>query len=162
MSTALDHNQHNCNIVTQAESLLMAKERLTERYGQIRYTIGIGCSGGSVTTQQVANAYPGVYQGLVVSCTYPDTLSPGLQFAEYHLLRKYFENPGGWAPGVVWLPTQMAEVEGHLTPINAIVADEGLFKSVSDPTYPCSGRPTPNATTRRRTPAARAAPSGTT
>jgi hypothetical protein len=139
MSTALDHNQHNCNIVTQAESLLMAKERLTERYGEIRYTIGVGCSGGSVTTQQVANAYPGVYQGLVVSCTYPDTLSPGLQFAEYHLLRRYFENPGTWAPGVFWLPTQMAEVEGHLTPINAITADEGLFKSVTDPTYPCDG-----------------------
>ena len=163
MSTALDHNQHNCNIVTQAESLLMAKERLTEQYGQIRYTIGIGCSGGSVTTQQVANAYPGVYQGLVVSCTYPDTLSPGLQFAEYHLLRKYFENPGGWAPGVVWLPTQIAEVYGHLTPLNAMTADEGLFKSVSDPTYPnAAARPTPSATTRPRTRAARAAPSGTT
>src|SRR4051812_44050522 len=37
MSTALDNAGHNCNIATQAESLVMAKERLVERYGEIRY-----------------------------------------------------------------------------------------------------------------------------
>ena len=48
MSTALNNAGHNCNIVTQAESMVMAKERLVEQYGELRYTIGTGCSGGSL------------------------------------------------------------------------------------------------------------------
>src|SRR5207248_438181 len=75
MSTALDNSGHNCNLVTQAESLAMAKERLVERYGTLRYTIATGCSGGSLAQQQVANAYPGIYQGLLPQCSFPDAWS---------------------------------------------------------------------------------------
>jgi hypothetical protein len=46
MSTALDNAGHNCNLATEAESLVMAKEHLIERYGTLRYTIGTGCSRG--------------------------------------------------------------------------------------------------------------------
>src|SRR6266516_552834 len=42
-STARDHNTQNCNLVVQAESMRMAKERIVEQYGAIRYTIGSGC-----------------------------------------------------------------------------------------------------------------------
>ncbi len=85
MSTALDNAGHNCNIVTQAESLIMAKERLVEQYGTLRYTIGTGCSGGSLTQQQVANAYPGIYQGILPQCSFPDSWSTGQQLAAYNL-----------------------------------------------------------------------------
>ena len=34
----------------------MAKERLVENYGDVRYTIGTGCSGGSIVQQTVANS----------------------------------------------------------------------------------------------------------
>ncbi len=138
-STALDNNSHNCNIAVQAESLAMVKERVVETRGPLRYTIASGCSGGSVTQQQVANAYPGIYQGLTPQCSYPDTFSPGTQFADYHMLRLYFEDPSRWGPGIVWLPTQWADVEGHVSHINAITADEGLFKSAITPTNPCYG-----------------------
>lgn len=139
MSTALANTGHNCNVAHNAESLMMAKERVVERYGTIRYTIGTGCSGGSVAQHTVANAYPGIYQGLVTTCSYPDVMSPGSQFADYHLMRAYFEDPSSWGPGVLWSPTQMADVEGHLTPVNAVTADEGLFKSAIDPEHPCPG-----------------------
>jgi uncharacterized tannase-like protein DUF6351 len=140
LSTALDNNGHNCNIAVQAESLTMAKERLIERYGDLRYTIGTGCSGGSLVQQQVANAYPGgVYQGLIVTCAFPDTLTPGAQFADYHLLRLYFEDSSRWGPGIAWTPTQWAAVDGHVTHLNAITADEGLFKSAINPSYACTG-----------------------
>ncbi len=71
MSTALNNAGHNCNLLTQAESLVMAKERLVEQFGRIRYTIGTGCSGGSLTQQQVANAYPGIYQGILPAVQLP-------------------------------------------------------------------------------------------
>ncbi|HYH59528.1 MAG TPA: DUF6351 family protein [Thermoleophilaceae bacterium] len=137
-STALNNNGHNCNIVVQAESMLMMKERLVERYGDLRHTIGTGCSGGSITQQQVANAYPGgVYDGLVVTCAYPDSLSTGSQFADYHLLRIYFEDTSRWGPGVVWTPSQWAAVEGRPDPVNAIAADELFFKDATNPAGDC-------------------------
>ena len=92
ISTALDNTGHNCNVAANAESLMMAKEHYVERYGPIRYTIGSGCSGGSIAQHTVANAYPGIYQGLVTTCSYPDTFTAGAQFADYHLLRLYFED----------------------------------------------------------------------
>src|SRR4051794_22849294 len=123
MSTALDNAGHNCSVVTQAESLVMAKERLVEQYGELRYTIGTGCSGGSLTQQQVANAYPGIYQGILPQCSFPDAWSTGQQLAAYNLDRLYLEDPSKWAPGVVWTPAQIAAVEGHPNHVNSIVFD---------------------------------------
>jgi hypothetical protein len=138
MSTALDNTGHNCNLATEAESLIMAKERLIENYGDVRYTIGTGCSGGSIVQQTVANAYPGaVYDGLVITCAYPDVLSAGAQFADYHLLRGYFENPSRWGAGIFWPPVQWGPVEGRPDPVNAIVADEELFKGATNPVGDC-------------------------
>lgn len=145
LSTALDNTGHNCSVAMNAESVLMAKERLVEQYGELRYTIGTGCSGGSIAQHTVANAYPGIYQGLVTTCSYPDVFTAGAQFADYHLLRRYFEDPSRWAPGVVWTPVQMAQVEGHLSHLNAVVADEGLFKAALDPEHACPGTADPVA-----------------
>ena len=139
LSTALANTGHNCNVTSAAESLMMAKEHLVETYGDLRYTIGSGCSGGSIAQQTIANAYPGIYQGLVVTCSYPDSLSPGLQFSDYHLLRKYFESSERLTDGKFWNPLQWAAVEGHLLPLNAVTADEGLFKQAVMPTHPCAG-----------------------
>jgi hypothetical protein len=79
MSTSLNHNSHSCNPVVQAESMLMAKERVIERYGPLKYTIGTGCSGGSLTQQWVANAYPGIYQGVLLGCSFPDAWTSATQ-----------------------------------------------------------------------------------
>ena len=139
-STALDNLGHNCNVVTQAESLVMVKERLVEEYGELRYTLGTGCSGGSITQHHVANSYPGVYQGLIVTCSYPDVFTTAVQFAEYNLLRQYFEQPQKWA--TPWTPAQFADVEGHVTHANAVAADEAFFKAATNPANPeCNGLP---------------------
>jgi hypothetical protein len=151
MSTALDNNGHNCNGVLQAESLIMAKEHFIDQYGDVKYTIGTGCSGGSIAQQQVANSYPGgVYDGLIVTCAFPDDFSTASEFADYHLLRLYFENPQKWGTGIAWTPSQWAAVEGRPDPANAIVADEAFFKSATDPSTSCAGRRTYNAQTNPR------------
>lgn len=139
LSTALNNGGHNCDVVLQAESMMMAKERFVEQYGPIRYTIGTGCSGGAIAQLTVANSYPGIYQGLITFCSYPDTLTAGLQFADYHLLRGYFENPLKWGLGVIWLPGQLGAVEGHIGHLNAVAADEGLFKKATRVTGDCFG-----------------------
>jgi hypothetical protein len=141
MSTALDNSGHNCNLVTQAESLVMAKERLVEQYGAIRYTIGTGCSGGSLAQQHIANAYPGIYQGILPQCSFPDAWSTGQQLAAYNLLRRYEEHPDQWAPGVVWTPAQWAAVEGHPNHVNAIVFDSVYWTDLGVPDDGCAGVP---------------------
>ena len=74
------------------------QERIVEQFGEIRYTIGTGCSGGALAQQQVANAYPGIYQGILPACSFPDAWSTGQQPAAYNLLRAYHENPASGRP----------------------------------------------------------------
>ncbi len=134
MSTALDNNGHNCDVVTQAESLQIAKEHLIDAYGTVRYTVGAGCSGGSLAQQWIANAYPGIYQGILPTCSFPDTWSSATQVMDYHLLLAYFNHP----PPIGWLPTQSAAVEGNLLPVDAVVSDLGFFSAIV-PTHACPG-----------------------
>src|SRR5690606_13147022 len=89
LSTAQANLGHNVNLVTAAESLVMTKERIIEHYGPIRYAIGTGCSGGAIAQQHIANAYPGIYQGLIVQCSYPDVWTTATQFADYNLISNY-------------------------------------------------------------------------
>jgi Tannase-like family of unknown function (DUF6351) len=137
MSTALDNAGHNCNLVTEAESLVMAKEHLIDHYGTLRYTIGTGCSGGSLVQQQVANAYPGIYQGILPQCSFQDAWSNGQEISDYHLTRRYFENPAGWAPGIAWTYNQIAAVEGHPNYGNAVIFDTVYWETLANPTTGC-------------------------
>jgi Tannase-like family of unknown function (DUF6351) len=140
MSTALDNSGHNCDLPLQAESLVMAKEHVIKTYGTLRYTIGTGCSGGSLAQYWIANAYPGIYQGILPTCSFPDAWSTATQFLDYHLLLAYFTHPTKWGTGVVWLPTQMNEVMGGATDgvQNAEVSENAQFH-VAVPTDPCAG-----------------------
>src|SRR3954451_16871084 len=64
-------------------------------------------------------------------------MTAGAQFADYHLMRAYFEDPSKWGSGVLWPPAQWGLVEGRPDPVNAIVADEELFKGATDPIGDC-------------------------
>jgi hypothetical protein len=139
MSTALDNAGHNCDLVTEAESLVMAKQHLIDHYGTLEFTIGTGCSGGSLVQQQVANAYPGIYQGILPQCSFPDAWSTGQQLADYQLTRDYFENPGAWGTGVVWTPLQIAAVQGHPDYANSVELSTLYWPTLADPAYACAG-----------------------
>ena len=164
MSTALNNAGHNCNLVTQAESMVMAKERLVEQYGEIRYTIGTGCSGGSLTQQQVANAYPGIYQGILPQCSLPRRV------VDRPAARRLPPDPPATSrtrrsgrPGVVWTPLSIAAVEGHPNHVNSIVFDSVYWTDARRPGRRLRRRAaTSRATTPRPTPAACAARSPTT
>ncbi|MGI9018506.1 MAG: DUF6351 family protein [Euzebya sp.] len=116
MSTALNHTGHSCNPVVAAESMLMTKEHIIEEYGEIRYSIGLGCSGGSLVQHTIANAYPGaVYDGLIVTCSYPDGWTAMLEAEDCKLLLDYFTDPTRWAPGVVWTDLNQMAATGTIT-----------------------------------------------
>ena len=117
-SHAANNSGHNCNLVTQAEAMLSVKERIVERYGEIRYMIGSGCSGGALAQYWMANAYPGLYQAITVACSFMDAWSSAVQYLEYFGLRNYFESADGLQGG--WTPAQWDAVYGHPNFANAI------------------------------------------
>ena len=139
-SHALDNAGHNCNMVVQAEALLMTKERVIEQYGTLRYTIGSGCSGGSLVQQQVANAYPGVYQGISPQCSFTDAWSSAQQYVDYVMLLGYFKDPSRWQPGTVWDPAAISQVLGHPNVANPVTFTTAIPNS-SDPSRSCPGVP---------------------
>ena len=136
MSTALDNTGHNCNLAVQAESLMMAKEHLVETLRQLRYTIGTGCSGGSLAQQWIANAYPGIYQGIMPTCSYPDAWRPARSSPTTTCCSTTSRTRRSGAPGVAWTPTQMANVQGHISIANSQVSEAAQFHVVI-PTDPC-------------------------
>ena len=140
MSTALDNAGHNCTLPLEAESLIMAKQHAITSYGTLRYTIGTGCSGGSLAQQWISNAYPGIYQGILPTCSFPDAWSTASQFLDYHLLLSYFKATSNWGLGVAWTLPQMNDVMGdpQYGVQNAEVSDAAQFH-VAVPTDPCNG-----------------------
>ena len=71
-SASLNVLGNNCNHVISAETVMMVKERFIEAYGLPRYTIGWGCSGGAVQQYMVTDSYPGLLDGIVPQCSFPD------------------------------------------------------------------------------------------
>ena len=139
-SSALANTGHSCNLAVAAEALMMVKEHLVDSYGEVRYTIGSGCSGGAIVQQWIANSYPGIFDGITLACTYPDIFTALTQFVDNSQLRGYFEDPTRWAPGVAWTERQIAAVEGHVSSTNAVTGSLLLSDRVVSPSTPeCPG-----------------------
>ena len=82
----------NSNRVYNAEALMMLKEHIVETYGEIRYTIGNGCSGGSIQQLTAASIFPGLLDGVQPTCTYPDSETTGIEVSDCVLLVNYFNS----------------------------------------------------------------------
>ncbi|MGE0160446.1 MAG: DUF6351 family protein [Gemmatimonadales bacterium] len=90
-SSSLNVFGNNCNDVLASETHIMVKERFVESYGEPVYTIGTGASGGSYQSHQTADNYPGVFDGIIVSSSFPDVASATIfTLADARLLHHYF------------------------------------------------------------------------
>ncbi len=96
-SSSLNVFGNNCQDLTAAESMAMVKERFVEAYGRPRYTIGWGCSGGSYQQHQIADNYPGLLDGILPGCSFPEVAFATVQsITDQRLLGRYFRDV---APG---------------------------------------------------------------
>ena len=84
----------DANDVVSAEALMMLKEHIIETYGGIRYTIGTGCSGGSIQQYVIAADYPGLLNGIQPNCSFQDSWTTANEVNDCHLLRNYFNTAG--------------------------------------------------------------------
>jgi hypothetical protein len=81
---------NDANDVVSAEAMMMLKEHIVEGYGPIRYTIGTGCSGGSIQQQVIAADYPGLLDGIQPNCSYQDSWTTANEVNDCNLLQHYF------------------------------------------------------------------------
>ena len=92
-SSTLNVNaQGGCNDVLSAETTMMVKEHFIETYGEPRYTIGNGGSGGAMQQLLIAGAYPGLLDGIIPSLTFSDAVSYFVDTQECSLPLRNFVN----------------------------------------------------------------------
>lgn len=136
-TASLNTQGNNTNYMTSAESTMMVQERLIEQFGEIRYTAGTGCSGGAVMVHSVANAYPGLLDGIIPQCSFPDSVSAtNGKILPCSLLDRYYNDtsPHLWA-----VERQRAAVNGHATvSICAVFTELGIDQVFLDPSLGCT------------------------
>jgi hypothetical protein len=103
----------NANDVVSAEALMMLKEHIAETYGSIRYTIGAGCSGGSIQQYVIAADYPGLLDGIQPNCSFQDSWTTANEVTDCHLLLHY----AATHPGALTAAQQAAVMGTHATGI---------------------------------------------
>jgi hypothetical protein len=131
-NNSLNTRGQNSNDVVSAEAMMMLKEHIAESYGSIRYTIGAGCSGGSIQQQVIAADYPGLLDGIQPNCSYQDSWTTGNEVGDCHLLLHYFAGN----PAAGFTNAQQVAVMGEQTaPAGLRVCDlwEATFASVATP-----------------------------
>jgi hypothetical protein len=106
---SLNHPTNSCNATLAGEVTMMGKENFIKTFGVPVYTVSSGCSGGAYSSLQVADAFPGLFDGIAISCTFPDALSISLAALDSKLLNRYLKvtNP------VSVTEAQMVTVSGH-------------------------------------------------
>src|SRR5213594_649296 len=90
---SLTDSLFNSNRVLNAETLMMMKEHIVDTYGEIKYTLGNGCSGGSIQQNTAASIFPGLLDGIQPSCDYPDSITTGLEVTDCVLLVNFYAGP---------------------------------------------------------------------
>ena len=89
-TSTLNHPSISCNPILAAEATAMVKEHFIEQFGVPLFTLSTGSSGGAYSSLQVADAFPGLFDGVLIGSVFPDALSIALSGMDAHLLTHYF------------------------------------------------------------------------
>ena len=121
VDNSLTDSLYNSNRVLVSETLLMMKEHIVDSYGEIKYTVGNGCSGGSIQQNTAASIFPGLLDGIQPSCDYPDSITTGLEVIDCVLLVNAYASPEWTAlmtgQTQAQINTKKTAINGHLDQI---------------------------------------------
>ncbi len=109
-SASLNTFGNNCNDLLSSETILMVKERFIESYGVPKFTIGTGGSGGAYQSNQTGDNYPGTFDGIVTTSSFPDVTTGMVPMHSSRLLELYFAS----RPGRYTIE-QQKEITGYLS-----------------------------------------------
>jgi hypothetical protein len=121
VDNSLTDSLYNSNRVLVAETVMMMKEHIVDTYGEIKYTMGNGCSGGSIQQNTVSSIFPGLLDGIQPSCDYPDSITTGMEVLDCVLLVNFYAGPdwtalmSGKDQGAI--NAKKAAINGHLNQV---------------------------------------------
>ncbi|WKE65501.1 DUF6351 family protein [Gallaecimonas kandeliae] len=78
-----------------ARNAQLVKAQFVARYGQPRYTVGIGGSGGAVQQYVLSETAPGLLDALVPLYSFPDMVTQSIWALDCELLEYYFDQEAG-------------------------------------------------------------------
>lgn len=114
---SLTDSLYNSNRVLVTETTMMMKEHIVNSYGEIKYAMGNGCSGGSINQNTVATIYPGLLDGIQPTCDFPDSITTGIEVSDCVLLVNLYVKPEWTAlqNGLTQtqIDTKKAAINGH-------------------------------------------------
>lgn len=90
---SMTDSSRNSNRVMMSETTMMMKEHIIDTYGPVMYTLGTGCSGGSINSNMNLSIMPGILDGVITACTYPDSESTSLEVGDCTLLVEAYRKP---------------------------------------------------------------------
>src|SRR6476660_9598254 len=96
VDNSLTDSLYNSNRTLVAETTMMMKEHIVDAYGEVKFVMGNGCSGGSIQQNTVASIYPGLLDGIQPSCDFPDSITTGTEVTDCVLLVNFYASPE-WA-----------------------------------------------------------------
>jgi hypothetical protein len=115
-TSTLNHPTNSCNPVLAGETTVMVRQHVIETLGAPLYTLTMGSSGGAYTSLQIADEFPGLFDGVLTAATFPDALAISLQSSDGRLLNHYFREV---APGA-FTPAQQQAIGGYGAPIGLL------------------------------------------
>lgn len=108
-TNTLNHPTNSCNAHLAGETTLMGKAHFIATFGVPAFTVSVGTSGGSYTSMQIADAFPGLFDGVFIDATFPDALAISMAAMDDKLLNHYYAVNSGAAVS----EQQMVSVSGH-------------------------------------------------
>ncbi|HEY3708027.1 MAG TPA: DUF6351 family protein [Amycolatopsis sp.] len=93
-SSSLNVLDNNCSPIISAEAAMMVKEHFIDTYGPVAHTIGWGGSGGAIQQYDIAEAYPGIVDGIIPGVSFPDPMTTFGPVSDCELLNHYFAGNG--------------------------------------------------------------------
>ena len=118
VDNSLTDSLYNSNRILVAETVMMMKEYIVDHYGEIEYTLGNGCSGGSIQQNTVSSTFPGLLDGIQPSCDYPDSITTNMEVSDCVRLVNFYAGPE-WTALMTGLTqaqinAKKAAINGHL------------------------------------------------
>ena len=120
VDNSMTDSLYNSNRVLNAETTMMMKEYIIENYGEMKYMMSNGCSGGSINQNTAASIHPGLLDGIQVACDYPDSITTGIEVTDCVLLVNAYVKPEWTAlmagKTQAQIDAKKTAINGHLNP----------------------------------------------
>ena len=87
-STANGTNVHY-NLQLGGEAAIMVKDRFVSAYGEPRYTVAVGGSGGAIQQYVYGQNHPGLLDAAIPQYSYPDMVTQTIHVGDCELLERW-------------------------------------------------------------------------